>query len=355
MNRISDMRVLVRLLLPFVVLLAPQFAAGADTPAKEQAERQLTQPLNNAPVWRDVRGGDNPNQTTQVRGVETKVLVQTEGEIWRQVRNGPVTFYGGLLLVVIGAVIGLFHWIRGPIKLHARPAGRRIQRFTDWERLVHWSTAISFVILAVSGVIILFGKYVLLPMFGYSVFSWLAILSKNLHNFVGPLFIFCVVAMFVAYVKDNVWKSYDFKWFKNAGGMLGGEHVPSGKFNAGEKTWFWVGLFLLSIAVGVTGVILDFPNFGQGRGTMQLATVVHAVAAVLYVALSFGHIYMGTVGVEGAYDSMRIRGGDGSVDEAWAKEHHEYWYNEALVNRGRAGSGAPSAARASSMKEGWKL
>jgi len=121
MNRIGDLRVLVRLLLPIVVLVAPQLAIAADSPAKEQAERQITQPLNNAPVWRDVRSGENSNQTTQVRGIETSVLVQSEGEIWRQIRNGPVTFYGGLLLVVIGAIIGLFHWIRGPIKLHAKP------------------------------------------------------------------------------------------------------------------------------------------------------------------------------------------------------------------------------------------
>jgi formate dehydrogenase subunit gamma len=349
-----DMRVLVRLLLVLCIgLFAP--AAWAAEGSAKQAERQATQPLNNAPFWRDVRGGENPYQTTQARGIETNILVQTEGEIWRQIRNGPVTIYGGWLLVVIMAVIGLFHWLHGPIKLHGRPTGKKVARFTDWERLVHWCTAISFVILAISGVIMLFGKYILLPMFGYTLFSWLALISKNLHNFVGPLFVFCALVMFVTYVRDNLWKSYDFKWFKNAGGMLGGEHVPSGKFNAGEKAWFWIGLFLLSIVVSVTGLVLDFPNFGQGRGIMQLMTVIHAVAAVIYVGISLGHIYMGSIGVEGAYDSMRIRDGEGKVDEAWAKEHHEHWYNEVASGRGRAGSGAPSAARASSMKEGWKL
>ena len=347
-----DMRVLVRLLFMLCIALFAQSAWPAEGSAK-QAERQDTQPLNNAPFWRDVRGGDNPYQTTQVRGIETNILVQTEGEIWRQIRNGPVTIYGGWLLVVIAAIIGLFHWIRGPIKLHEKPTGGKIKRFTDWERSVHWATAISFVILAVSGVIILFGKYVVLPMFGYTVFSWLAILSKNLHNFVGPLFLFCVLVMFVTFVKDNLWKSYDFKWFKNAGGMLGGEHIPSGKFNAGEKAWFWIGVLLLSIVVGATGLVMDFPNFGQGRGTMQLVNVVHAVAAVIYVAVALGHIYMGTVGVEGAYDSMRIRGGDGSVDEAWAKEHHEYWYNEQKSGRAAGSTASPQAA--SGMKEGWKL
>jgi formate dehydrogenase subunit gamma len=337
-----DMRVLVRLLLVLCIgLFAP--AAWAAEGSAKQAERQATQPLNNAPFWRDVRGGENPYQTTQARGIETNILVQTEGEIWRQIRNGPVTIYGGWLLVVIMAVIGLFHWLHGPIKLHGRPTGKKVARFTDWERLVHWCTAISFVILAISGVIMLFGKYILLPMFGYTLFSWLALISKNLHNFVGPLFVFCALVMFVTYVRDNLWKSYDFKWFKNAGGMLGGEHVPSGKFNAGEKAWFWIGLFLLSIVVSVTGLVLDFPNFAQGRGTMQLMNVIHAVAAVIYVGISLGHIYMGSIGVEGAYDSMRIRDGEGKVDEAWAKEHHEHWYNDVKEGKRSEKVGAAAA------------
>ena len=164
-----DMRVLVRLLFVLCIALFTPSAWAAEGSAK-QAERQATQPLNNAPFWRDVRGGENPYQTTQVRGVETKVLVQSEGEIWREIRNGPVTVYGGLLLVVIAAIIGLFHWIHGAIKLHGRPSGKLIPRFTDWGRLVHWSTAITFVILAISGLILLFGKYVLLPAFGYTLF-----------------------------------------------------------------------------------------------------------------------------------------------------------------------------------------
>ena len=347
---------LVGLFALLCVVLLPQFAfAAAAGGANEQAQRQATQPGNNAPVWRDVRGGDHPYQTTQVRGVETAVLVQTEGEIWRRIRNGPLTIYGGLLLVVIVASIGLFHWIHGSIKLHGQLSGKLVPRFSDWERLVHWSTAITFLILAISGLTILFGKYVLLPVFGYTLFSWLAILSKNLHNFVGPLFIFCALVMVATFIKDNLWKAYDFRWFKNVGGMLGGEHVGSGKFNAGEKVWFWVGLFLLTLVVGATGLILDFPNFGQGRGMMQQMNVIHAIAAVLYMAIALGHIYMGTIGVEGAYDSMRIKGGTGMVDETWAKEHHEYWYNETLADKGRAPGGTPSTAAASSMKEGWKI
>jgi formate dehydrogenase subunit gamma len=348
----SEVRVLLRLVLLTCVMLFTPLAWSAESGgAKEQAQRQQEQPLNNAPVWRDVRGGEHPYQTTQVRGVETNVLVQTQGEIWRQIRNGPITIYGGWLLVIVIALIALYYWRMGPLKLHKRPTGRLVERFNGWERTVHWVTAISFVVLAASGLVILFGKYVLLPIFGYTLFSWLAILSKNLHNFLGPLFAAGTVLMFFTFVKDNLPKAYDWVWVVKLGGFFGArEHVPSGRFNAGEKSWFWIGVTFLGIVSAVTGFILLFPNFEQGRALMQLSNVIHAVSAVLFIAMALGHIYVGTIGVEKAYETMRT----GMADEVWAQEHHEYWYREAI--KGRAGAaGAASAARAGAMKEGWKL
>jgi formate dehydrogenase subunit gamma len=347
-----DMRAGVRLFFVMVLALVAQFAWGQDAGSqKEQAQRQLTQPLNNAPVWRDVRGGENPYQTTQARGIETNVLVQTQGEIWRQIRNGPVTVYGGWLITIVALLIGLYYWLKGPLKLHGQPTGRTIERFTTWERIIHWTTAISFVILAVSGIVILFGRYILLPVFGYTLFSWLAILSKNLHNFVGPVFVVCTVLMFFTFIKNNIWRAHDWVWVKKLGGMFGKrEHVPSGKFNAGEKMWFWFGVTLLGIIVSVTGLILDFPNFAQGRVAMQQAHVIHAVAAILFMAAFLGHLYMGTLGVEGAYESMR----NGTVDETWAREHHEYWYKQVTGGRAQPAGATPSAAPASPMREGWK-
>lgn len=335
-----------------LVFALPAVAAAADSSAKEQAQRQAVQPLNNAPVWRDVRSGEiNPYQTTQVRGTETNVLIQTQGEVWRQVRNGPLTIYGGWLIVAFIAGIAAFYAVKGQIKLHDKPTGRMIERFNTWERVVHWATAISFVILAVSGIVMLFGKHILLPLMGYELFSWLSALSKNLHNFVGPLFVLCTVLTMVTFIKDNLPRAYDWLWVRKAGGLFTGEHVPSGRFNAGEKTWFWLGVTVLGIIVSVTGVILDFPQLVDGaRSAMQQASIIHATAAVIFMAMSLGHIYLGTIGMEGAYDSMR----NGYVDETWAKEHHEYWYNEAPANRRTAGSTAATAA-ASPMKEGWKL
>lgn len=349
------MRWLMRLFVLLCVAVLSQFAqfaSAADSSAKEQVERQATQPGNNAPVWRDVRGGDNPYQTTQVRGIETSVLVQSAGETWRRLRNGPITIYGGWLIIIVPLLILGFYLWKGTIRLHGQPTGRKIVRFNAWDRIVHWTTAISFVILAVSGIVMLFGKHVLLPVFGYTLFSWLAILSKNLHNFVGPLFVVCTALMFFTFVKDNLPKAYDWLWVRKAGGLFSGAHVPSGRFNAGEKTWFWGGVALLGIIVSASGLIMLFPNFEQGRALMQQANVTHAIAAVLFMAASLGHIYLGTIGMEGAYDAMRY---DGMVDEQWAKEHHEYWYNEVAARSGRASGAAPSTAAASAMKEGWKL
>ncbi len=345
-----DMRVLVCLLFVLCIALFTQSVWAAEGSAK-QAERQVTQPLNNEPVWRDVRAGENPYQTTQVRGVETNILIQTEGQIWREIRNGPVTIYGGWLIIFIAALIGLYYWREGPLKLREKPTGRLVERFNSWERAVHWTAAISFVILGVTGLIILFGKYVVLPILGYTLFSWLATLAKNLHNFVGPLFAVSIVFMFVTFVRDNIPQAHDWIWVKKAGGFFGArEHVPSGRFNAGEKAWFWIAVTLLGIVSAVTGFIMDFPNFGQGRGLMQLVNVIHGVSAVLFIVASLGHIYVGTIGVEGAYETMRT----GMTDETWAKEHHEYWYNEYMTSHGTAGA-APSTAPASAMREGWKI
>lgn len=323
--------------------------AAADPSAQEQAARQQSQPGNNAPVWRDVRGGDNANQTTQVRGVESAVLVQTGGETWRQIRNGLVTVYGGWLLVVMMAIIGGFYAWKGPLKLHEKPTGRRMLRFGAWDRMVHWGAAISFILLATTGSIILFGKHIVLPVIGYTLFGWLATLAKNIHNFVGPVFAFCTILMFVTFVKDNFPKAHDLTWLAKFGGLISGEHVPSDRFNAGEKVWFWLGVTLMGVVASVTGFILNFPNFEQGRELMQTAHVIHTIAAVLYLAMALSHIYLGTVGVEGAYQAMRT----GYVDESWAKEHHDYWYRDAVAEN-KSGGGTVNPATASAMKEGWK-
>ena len=320
--------------------------AAAQNQVQEQQKRQVTQPGNNAPVWRDVRQ-EGSEHYTSIKGRETGVLVQSAGDTWRRIRNGPVTFYGGWVLVIVGLIIAALYFAKGPVKLHDKPTGRMIQRFTPFEQMVHWTTAISFCILGLSGLIMLFGKHVLLPIIGYTLFAWLTALGKNLHNFVAPVFMVAVLIMIVMWIRDNLPRAYDFAWFAKAWRFfLKGEHIPSGRFNAGEKGWFWIGVVALSVVVSWSGLILLFPNFDQTRAVMQTAWIWHAVAALIYIAISLGHIYMGTIGVEGSYRSMR----EGQVDETWAREHHEYWYND-VKSGGSAAAGGAVPAGAPHMRE----
>ncbi len=319
------------------ILLAAMPVAAADAPAQVQAKETH----NQAQLWRDARSGQAG--FTTVKGPESGVLIQSGGETWRELRNGPISLYGGIALCAVAVAIGLFYLRRGMIKLSGPSTGRQIQRFNGVERVAHWSMAISFVILAVSGLVLLFGKHVLLPVIGYTLFSWLAAIGKNLHNFVGPLFLLSIIVSFFLFVKDNVWKAEDADWIAKAGGLLSGKHVPSWRFNFGEKFMFWFGVVFLGLAVSISGLIMDFPNFGQTRDTLQTVNIIHAVGALLFVCLMLGHIYIGTIGMEGAYASMRT----GHVDEAWAKEHHELWYNQVKqqpAEPAKAGQGTAAAA-----------
>jgi len=340
------MRQLTRVVLAAVLSLfaLAAFAQSAQEPTreervKEQQQRAVTQPGNNAPVWREVRGGQTQYTTSSARGRETDVLIQSWGDTWRRIRNGPVMFYGGWLVLLVLAAIAGFYAIFGSVKLHDRPTGRLIPRFTRADQIVHWSVAISFCVLGISGLIMFFGKHVLLPVIGYTLFGWLTALSKNLHNFVAPFFIVAVVAMIVLYVRDNLPKAYDLKFLVNAFAVMAkGKHVPTGRFNGGEKLWFWGGVVVLSVVVTWSGLILLFPNFDQTRHVMQEAWIWHASAALLYVAISFGHIYLGTIGLDGSYQAMRT----GWVDETWAKEHHQIWYEDVKSGRRTREAAAPA-------------
>jgi formate dehydrogenase subunit gamma len=312
---------------------APAFAqqpGAAESPAAQQAQRQQVQPLNNAPFGGEVRSGA-PGYTT-ARGPEAGVLVQSRGETWREARV-PITSIGGAIIALaLLALIGYYSW-RGSIGLHDKPTGKLIQRFSTADRIAHWTMGISFAILGLTGLVLTFGKHVLLPVIGYTLFAWLANFAKNLHNFVGPIFSVALPIFIVMFIRDNLPRAYDAKWIAKFGGMLDkkGGHVPSGRFNAGEKALFWGLVVVISIVLVVTGYILNFPNFGQTRSTMQTANVLHMVFGLLGIAMACFHIYLGTVGMRGAYQAMRT----GYVDETWAKEHHEYWYEDVKAGKSR--------------------
>ena len=327
-------------------LLEPQ-------PTDTNAQRARSQPLNNAPFWRGVHdSGRVPGTVNNLDQGERGVLVQpitmypgtratTAGEAWRQMRNWWIVPIGGaIILFVVAAVFGYYFW-KGPIGGHGRKTGRLIERFTPYERFVHWSTAITFTILAISGVVIAFGKFLLLPIIGGQLFGWLTWALKTLHNFVGPLFAICAVLLFISYLPSNLPSRDDVRWLMRAGGMLGGEHPPSGRFNAGEKIVFWGGLLFLGVFVIASGFALDkiVPGLELTRPQMQIVHIVHAVASMFIIAMFCGHAYMGTIGVAGSYQAMRT----GYVDEGWAEEHHPLWHEDIVAGKVPAQRSAPAA------------
>jgi len=314
-------------------------AGGLDPRAAEQqVQRQQSQPMNNAPVWSEVRSGQP--QSTAVQGRETGVLIQAGGERWRNIRNGIIAPWGAALLLAGAlAVLAVFLW-KGPVRIAGPLSGRMILRFRYSQRFIHWSVATLFVLLGLSGLNLAFGRYILRPLIGATLFGWLGELSKLVHNLAGPLFAVFVVLGAVAFMRDCLPRAYDVRWLLTGGGAIGGRDVPAGKFNAGQKVWFWGGLLFFGLIMSVSGFVLDFPNMDQTRATMQLCQLLHSAAAVVFIALSFFHIYLGTVGQEGAFDAMRT----GWVDETWARQHHELWYNDVMSGKEPQAEGEPRAA-----------
>ena len=323
---------------PPAVFVAPA-EPGVD---ENNAQRAKSQPGNNAPMWRGVRESGSQPGISNLPGAEKGVLIQpfvqypgskftTAGEAWRQVRQHWILPYGGALLLITLATIALTYWVKGPFGSQPKDTGRKIERFTPYERVIHWSVAISFSVLAISGIVMAFGQYFMLPVLGSTLFGWLSYLLKTAHNLVGPLFAVALVLFSIKYLADNLPRASDLHWLSKQGGMFSGEHVPSHRFNAGEKIMYWAGGVVLGLLVVVSGLVLDglVPGFGQTRGGMQISHIVHAVSSVLMMAMVAGHIYMATLGVPGAMDGMRT----GYVDESWAKEHHEWWYDDVKAGK----------------------
>lgn len=302
---------------------------------QDNAQRAQVQPGNNAPMWRQVGQGTEGvvNFPYPEYGTLIQPFVQypgsaytNAGEAWRQVRNQLILPYGGALLLIVAVAIALFYVGKGTLRLHGAETGRKIERFTYFERAAHWVNAIAFVVLAVSGIVMAFGQFFLLPVIGSTLFGWLTYALKNAHNFVGPAFAVSLVVVILTFVRDNLPRKEDLTWLLKGGGLLGGHEVPSHRFNAGEKVLFWAGVFLFGLIVVASGLVLDkvVPGLDYFRADMQVAHMVHASAAVIMMVLFMGHIYMGTLGMQGAYQAMKT----GYVDETWAKEHHELWYDD---------------------------
>ena len=294
-------------------------------------------------LWRAVRNGVQGN--VSIPDKQAGVLVQSEGDIWRAWRNGPVTVTGIWIVFGMLGLLALFFAIRGRIRIEAGPSGQTIERFNGIERFAHWLTASCFIVLAVTGLNMLYGKHVLLPVLGPEAFSVLSMAGKYAHNYLAFGFMTGVVIMFVLWVRDNIPNKYDMQWIAEAGGLLTkGVHPPSRKFNAGQKFFFWA-LVLGGTSLALSGITLLFPfqlaiwqpvfqalnavGFNlPGELTameeIQLSQISHAVVGMIMIAIMLAHIYIGSLGMEGAFDAM----GTGQVDENWAREHHSVWVAE---------------------------
>jgi formate dehydrogenase subunit gamma len=259
---------------------------------------------------------DIPNETASV-------LMQPEGRVWRYFHEVLLHWIGAIVILGMLALLTIFYLAVGTLRMSAGKAGTRVHRFNAFERFSHWLTAVSFIALALTGLNITFGKLVLLPLIGPEAFTSLAQVAKYVHNYVSFAFVLGLVLIVAMWMKDNIPRKIDIDWLKQGGGFIPAKHPTAGRFNAGEKLVFWFALGA-GAAVAVSGYLLMFPFYVTNIAGMQAAQVVHALIAVLFVAVILAHIYIGTLGTEGAFEAM----GTGSVDLNWAKQHHGTWLKE---------------------------
>ncbi|WP_223424000.1 formate dehydrogenase subunit gamma [Tateyamaria pelophila] len=317
-------------------------------------------------LWRELRFG-SADITTQYNGPAATTLVQDGGMQWLLWRQGPLATYGAYLLGGTILLLALFYLIRGRIRIDGPKTGRTIERFKAVERFGHWLLAGSFILLGITGLITLFGRKVLIPAFGHEAFSTLAIASKWVHNNVSWAFMLALVMIFVMWVIHNLPDRTDINWILKGGGIFTKGHPPAKKFNAGQKLIFW-SVIVLGTSISITGLALLFPfeinmfaatfdklnsfgisnalGMGELRTTlapheeMQYAQLWHAIVSFVLMAIVLAHIYIGSLGMEGAYDAM----GSGEVEEQWAREHHSLWVEEVKAKEKKAASESATPA-----------
>jgi formate dehydrogenase subunit gamma len=266
------------------------------------------------------------------------VLIQPAGQDWRYFHEVTLRWIGGIAILGMLILLVAFYLIRGMVRLKSGRSGRTIVRFSAFERFVHWMTATCFIILAISGLNITFGRPLLMPLMSPEAFTTWSEAAKYAHNFVSFPFTIGVVLIFLMWITGNIPNRVDAEWVKRGGGIVGDDHPPAYRFNAGQKMIYWI-VVIGGAASAISGYLLMFPFYGDLTVSgMQNAQMVHSIVAVLFVAAMLAHIYIGTVGMEGAFEAM----GTGDVDVNWAREHHSLWLDEELR---RNQSAAPSGAR----------
>lgn len=314
-----------------VVLLLMALGLGGSflpiTVPAQDTDNQLRPPSigqdNNAEMWRAIRQGIQGK--VSIPDKKAGVLVQSEGEEWRSIRNGPVSNYGVWLILGTIAVLALFFTVRGRIRIENGRTGRTILRFASFERFIHWTVAVSFILLALTGLNLLYGRYVVKPWMGADTFAMVTLAGKFVHNYIGLLFILGLTIMFLIWIRQNVPTRIDLIWLAKGGGMFKrGVHPPARKFNAGQKIVF-AAVIIGGALLSYSGLNLMFPfTLETTVQDMQQTQLLHAIGALALTAVIIAHIYIGTIGMEGAIDAMW----SGRVEENWAREHHNLWFKE---------------------------
>src|ERR1700730_3429069 len=261
---------------------------------------------------------------------KASVLIQPAGRTWDYFHEVLLHWGGAIVILGTIAFLGLAYLIIGRIRIAEGRSGKKIVRFRAFERFSHWLTAVSFVVLGLTGLNITFGKLLLLPVIGPDAFSSVSEAAKYAHNFTSFSFVAGFLLIIAIFFKDNLPEKVDLEWIKQGGGFIKNKHAPASRFNPGEKAVYWLSL-AAGIVVSLSGFVLLFPFYGTNIADMQIAQAAHAIVAVLFVALILGHIYIGTLGMEGAFEAM----GTGEVDLNWAKEHHDLWLARKLAGEGR--------------------
>src|SRR4051794_24380088 len=298
-------------LLLLVTMSMPSSAQQVNPTASSVKEQQLLQELNR------IQG------RVSIPDQRSGVLEQPAGRDWRSFRDVTLRWVGGIAILGMLAALVIFYLTRGMVKIESGRSGRSILRFNGFERLVHWMTATCFIVLAITGLNITFGRPLLIPLIGLEAFAEWSQWGKYAHNYLSFPFTIGVVLIFLMWVAGNIPSKVDVEWIKRGGGIVGHDHPPAARFNAGQKMIYWI-VVIGGGAVAVTGYLLMFPFYASGIEGMQVAQVVHSIVAVLFVAAMLAHIYIGTIGMEGAFEAM----GTGTVDVNWAKEHHSLWLEE---------------------------
>ena len=319
-----------------ILALLAALLMGAAAPVLAQTAPRAPSMAEEMEVQALLRGSQIQGRIT-IPDDKAATLIQPVGLEWRDFHNYTLAWGGGVAVLGMLAILTVFRLTKGRIPIEGGRSGRTLLRFNVLERGNHWMVASCFIILGLSGLNLTFGRHILLPIVGPEAFTAISQWGKYAHNFLAFPFTLGLVIMLLIWVKDNIPNARDIAWFKAGGGLIGNEHPAAGRFNGGQKMVFWITV-LGGAVVAVSGYLLVFPFFFTGMEGMQLSHIIHSLLSVLMIAAMLAHIYIGSVGMDGAFDAM----GTGQVDLNWAKQHHGLWAQEELA-KGRTAVQPPGA------------